>query len=52
MGMQMGFSEKEIRHMYWGKWFDLFYFYQKSHDFKTDKKKFEEKEEITSLSEL
>lgn len=37
MGIQMGFSEKEIAHMYIGKWMDLFEHFKWFHNFKAKK---------------
>lgn len=37
MGLQMGFCEKELRHMYFGKWRDLFEEFKGWHNFKVKK---------------
>lgn len=49
--MEIGYTEKEISHMYFGKWSDLFEEYRKFYNFKARKGLFEEKK-IVSLMDL
>lgn len=51
MGMQMGYSENEIAHMYFGKWCDLFTEYKKIHNMRIERMIFEEKK-VTSMLDL
>ncbi|MDY4596866.1 hypothetical protein [Faecalimonas umbilicata] len=51
MGMQMGYSENEIAHMYFGKWCDLFTEYKKIHNMRMERMIFEEKK-VTSMLDL
>ena len=51
MGMQMGYSENEIAHMYFGKWCDLFTEYKKIHNMRIELMIFEEKK-VTSMLDL
>lgn len=51
MGLQMGYKEKEIAHMYFGKWYDLFQEFKKWHNFKAKRNLFEEKN-VTSMLDL
>lgn len=49
--MQIGYSEKEIGHMYFGKWSDLFEEWKKMHNIKMNKMIFEERK-VQSLIDL
>lgn len=51
IGLKLGYTEKEIKHMRYGKWSDLFITYQQMHDF--GDKNFDVKEKkVHSLMEL
>lgn len=52
VGMQIGYSEKEIAHMYFGKWADLHREYRKMHNIKVKRLIFEEEKKVTSLMDL
>ena len=52
MGMQIGYSEREISHMYFGKWADLFREFKKMHNYKVKRILFEEEIKISSLMDL
>ena len=52
IGVQMGFSETEIKRMYFGKWSDLFEEYKKFYNFKIKSGLFKEQEEQVSLLDL
>lgn len=49
IGMQVGYREPELAHMYFGKWCDLFEEYKKMHNFKVKRMIFEEKKEVSLL---
>lgn len=51
VGMEIGYSEKEIAHMYYGKWSDLHEEYKKMHNIRMKKMVFEEKK-VASLLDL
>jgi hypothetical protein len=51
IGLQMGYRESEIAHMYFGKWCDLFTEYKKIHNIRMQRMIFEEKK-ITSMLDL
>ena len=51
VGMQIGYKEKEIAHMHWGKWCDLFDKYKYMHNMRMKKIIFEE-QKISSLMDL
>ena len=50
--MEIGYTEKEISRMYFGKWCDLFEEYKKFYNFKLKKYLFKEEEKEVSLMEL
>lgn len=52
IGMKIGYSEEQVRHMYFGKWHDMFMTYQKAHDFGNKKFDNKDEKEVHSLSEL
>jgi hypothetical protein len=52
VGMQIGYREKEIAHMYFGKWADLFKEFKKMHNYKMKRAVFEEEQKVTSLMDL
>ena len=52
IGMQIGYCEKEIAHMYFGKWCDLFEHYKKMHNLKMTRSLFEEPKKAVSLLEI
>ena len=52
IGMQIGYSEKEVGQMYFGKWADLFKEYKKMHNYKVKRMAFEEEQKVTSLMDL
>ena len=37
MGMQMGYTEKEVSHMYFGKWCEMYQHFKWYHNFKMKK---------------
>lgn len=47
--MQIGYSEKEIAHMYIGKWNDLYDEFKKMHNMTMKRMIFEEKKEVSLL---
>ncbi len=49
--MKLGYTEREVKYMYFGKWNDLFKTYQDANDFRVKKGTFKE-EKLTKLSEL
>ena len=49
MGIQMGYREREIEHMYFGKWIDLFEEFKKWHNFKMKKGMYEERKVVSML---
>lgn len=50
--MEIGYNEKEISRMYFGKWCDLFEEYKKLYNFKLKKYLFKEEEKEVSLMDL
>ncbi len=50
--MQIGYREKEIAHMYFGKWADLFQEYKRMHNIKVKRIPFEEEKKVVSLMDL
>lgn len=50
--MQMGYTEKEISRMYYGKWFEMYRHFKWYHNFKTKKCLFIEQEKEVSLMDL
>ena len=52
VGMQIGYSEREIAHMYFGKWEDLFKEFRKMHNYKMKRLIFEEEKKVASLMDL
>lgn len=48
----MGFSEINVKQMYFGKWSDLFQEYKKLHNFRMKKYLFEEEKKPVSLLDL
>lgn len=51
MGIQMGYPEKEIAHMYLGKWMEMFDQFKKFYNFKAKRGLFKE-EKVVSLLDL
>lgn len=51
MGMEIGYREQEIAHMYLGKWCDLFEEYKKMHNIRMQRMIFTEKK-VQSLMDL
>lgn len=51
-GMQIGFSEQEVCHMYYGKWAQLFEKYKHEWNMRIKKIFYAEKEEETSVLSL
>lgn len=49
MGMQMGYTEKEISRMYMGKWCDLFQHFKWFCNFKARRCVFKEKKRVSML---
>lgn len=49
MGLQIGYSEREIAHMYLGKWCDLYEEYKKLHNIRMKRLTFDEKKEVSLL---
>ena len=50
--MQIGYTEKEIAHMYFGKWADLFKEFKRMHNYKMKRMIFEEEKKVESLMDL
>ena len=50
--MQIGYTEREIGHMYFGKWCDLFEQYKKMHNIKMQRGLFEEPKKVVSLFDV
>lgn len=50
--MQIGYREKEVAHMYFGKWADLFREFKKMHNIKMKRMVFEEEKKVVSLMDL
>ena len=51
VGMQIGYRESEIAHMYYGKWFELFRQFKFYHNVKMKRATFEQKK-VESLMDL
>lgn len=51
VGMDIGYSEKEVAHMYYGKWCDLFEEWKNMHNIRMKRMVFEE-EKVQSLMDL
>ena len=49
MGLQMGYTEKEISQMYLGKWLELYIHFKWFHNFKMKRCIFEEKRKVSLL---
>lgn len=49
VGMEIGYREREIRHMYYGKWADLYMEYKKMHNIRMKKMIFAEKKQMSLL---
>jgi hypothetical protein len=49
--MQIGYREREISHMYYGKWFELFQQFKFYHNTKMKRATFE-KRKVESLADL
>ena len=47
--MQIGYREKEIAHMYMGKWLDLFDEFKKMHNITMKRMTFEEKKVVSMM---
>jgi hypothetical protein len=52
IGLELGYREKEIAYMYYGKWCDLFEQYKKMHNIRMERKIFEEPKKEVSLLDL
>ncbi len=52
IGMQIGYTEKEVASMYFGKWCDLFEQYKKMHNIRMKKALFEEPKKVVSLYDI
>lgn len=52
IGMKIGYAEREVAHMYFGKWCDLFEEYKKLHNFEVSRTLFKAAEKERSLMEL
>lgn len=51
VGLQVGYTEKEVKHMYYGKWSEMFRNFRKMHNITIKKELFMEKK-IESLIDL
>lgn len=51
VGVQVGYSEKDVAHMHFGKWCDLFEKYKYMHNMRVRSIAFEEKK-VSSLMDL
>lgn len=51
IGMKIGYTEREVAHMYLGKWCDLFEEFKKMHNVEMRKQVYE-KQKATSLMDL
>ena len=49
MGLQMGYTEKEVSRMYLGKWLELYTHFKWFHNFKMKRCIFEEKRKVSLL---
>ena len=49
IGMQMGYTEKEISRMYFGKWNDMFVHFKWYHNFRAKRCIFEERKRVPML---
>lgn len=52
IGMKIGYAEREVAHMYFGKWCDLFEEYKKLHNFEVSRTLFKAAEKERSLMDL
>nr|DAI91699.1 MAG TPA: hypothetical protein [Caudoviricetes sp.] len=52
IGMQIGYTEKEVSRMYYGTWYEMFQHFKWYHNFKMKKYIFREPEKETSLMDL
>jgi len=50
-GMRIGYTEKEVAHMYFGKWCDLFEEFKKMHNITMRRQVFEQ-QKIASMMDL
>lgn len=50
MGMRFGYSEREVSHLYLGKWVELFQVYKKMHNMEMKRGIFDVKEKVSLLS--
>jgi len=51
-GLRMGYREREVKHLSYGKWSDLFGHYRKMHNADVKKMVFEEPEKEVSILDL
>jgi hypothetical protein len=47
--MQMGYREREVAHMYFGKWADMFEEFKRMHNIRMRRMVFEEKKVMSML---
>jgi len=52
IGMKIGYTEKEISRMYYGKWYEMFQHFKWYHNFTVKKYLFKEPEKEVSLMDL
>lgn len=52
MGLEIGYREREVAHMHFGKWCDLFEKYKFMHNMRIKKGTFEEEKKVASLMDL
>ena len=50
--MDIGYSEREVGHMYFGKWEDLYYEWKKLHNMRMERMVFKGTEEVRSLMDM
>lgn len=50
--MDIGYSEREVGHMYFGKWEDLYYEWKKLHNMRMERMVFKGTEEVHSLMDM
>ena len=52
IGLQIGYSEKEVGRMYFGKWYDLFCEYKKLHNLRMKRCLFPEEKRQVSMIDI
>ena len=52
IALELGYREKEVARMYYGKWCDLFEQYKKMHNIRMRRVTFEEPKKVVSLLDL